>query len=291
LGCPAALLHLRERGWRVVSLFASLGTDRAERGRRRAEALEASGRARFEPVFLDPPLELGADDDLPAAVARLADEVAAVAQASGATVVVSPSPHDVHHGHETVGRGVQRAMVALPETVRWWMWGLWAELPAPNVLYAFDDRMLDRAVHVLEAYGGELARNDYRRALRGRAAAAGVIGPERVFGFGSAGPGASGSASAGTLPYAELLTEVRWCRPSVESGSDSGSGSDSHPDGTGSKRDPSARTRFLASDPHRLDDGPERPGAYRLDVTAWVEAPSVRELLAPVSIPLPVRER
>ena len=94
------------------------------------------------------------------------------------SIVVSPSPHDVHHGHETVGRGVQWAMAELDPAVRWWMWGVWGDLPAPNVFYAFDQRVLDRAGHILEAYTGELERNDYRRYLSGRAAANAVMGSE-----------------------------------------------------------------------------------------------------------------
>lgn len=262
LGCPAALLHLRDRGWKVVSVFAGLGAD-AERERRRAEATEASGRAGFEPVFLDPPCDLGLEADLSGATMRVAEEVAAMSIAHRASVVVSPSPHDVHHGHECVGRGVQRAMAALPETVRWWMWGLWGDLPAPNVLYAFDEPMLERAVHVLDAYGGELARNDYRRYLRARAVTTAVTGPERVFGF--------GSPAASALPYAEVLTEVRRSGPRVGSGPGADPGS-----GLGSAG------RFLASGPHALDEGPEPPDDYQLDLTAWVEGPSARELLGQV---------
>ena len=113
-------------------------------------------------------------------------------------------------------------MAALPTSVRWWMWGVWGDLPAPNVFYAFDEGALARAARILDAYSGELERNDYQRFLAGRAAANAVMGSERVFGF--------GSASASTLPYAELLTEV--CLV----------------DG-----------RFVASHPHALDEGRE-PG-------------------------------
>ncbi len=139
--------------------------------------------------------------------------------------MVSPSPHDVHHAHEAVGRGVQRAMAALPPTVRWWMWGVWGDLPAPNVYYGYDAAVLDRALHILDAYAGELERNDYRPFLSGRAAANAVMGSERVFGF--------GSPAASTRPYADLVTEVRLV------------------DG-----------RFMASEPHHLDQGPEPAASY-----------------------------
>ena len=115
VGCPGALLHLLDRGWTVVSLIASLGFA-GQWERRRAEAEEAAQRAGFVPVFLDPPLNLDLDADLALATRRVATELPGIVEAHDASIVVSPSPHDVHHGHETVGRGVQRAMAALPPT-------------------------------------------------------------------------------------------------------------------------------------------------------------------------------
>ena len=86
--------------------------------------------------------------------------------------------------------------------------------------------MLDRALHILDAYAGELERNDYRPFLTGRAACNAVMGSERVFGF--------GSPAASTRPYADLVTEVRLV------------------DG-----------RFMASEPHHLDQGPEPSALVR----------------------------
>ncbi len=244
VGCPGALLHLQDRGWTVVSLISSLGFE-GQWERRRAESEEAAARAGFVPVFLDPPLNLDLHADRAAAADRLADELPAVVEQHQASIVVSPSPHDVHHGHETVGRGVQRALAAMPPTTRWWMWGVWGDLPAPNVFYAFEDKVMARAAHILDAYIGELERNDYQRFLSGRAAANAVMGSERVFGF--------GSASATTLPYAELLTEVRLV--------------DGH---------------FMASEPHHLDEGPSPSERWENDLTPWIECPSVRELIGPI---------
>ena len=107
VGCPGALLHLSDRGWRVVSVIASLGFPE-QRDRRRAEAEEASRRAGFVPVFLDPPLDISVGDDLALATVRVATEVPGIVAEYDASIVVSPSPHDVHHGHEVVGRGVQQ---------------------------------------------------------------------------------------------------------------------------------------------------------------------------------------
>jgi LmbE family N-acetylglucosaminyl deacetylase len=244
LGCPGVLLHLRDRGWRVVSVLASQGfPDQWER--RRAEFEDASRRADFIPVFLEPPLGISLTDDLGRATDRVAAELPRIVAAHDATVVVSPSPHDVHHGHECVARGVQRAMDTLPASLRWWMWGIWGDLPAPNVFFPFGEGELSRMLHVLEAYTGELERNDYRRLLTGRATTNAVLGSERVFGF--------GSPAASPLPYAELLTEVR------RKGS-----------------------RWMASEPHQLDDGPLSDEWDDVDLTAWVESPSVHQLVAPI---------
>ncbi len=241
VGCPGALLHLLDRGWTVVSVIASVGFE-GQWERRRAEAGEAAQRAGFVPLFLDPPLNLDLDADLALATRRVATELPALVEEHAASIVVSPSPHDVHHGHETVGRGVQRAMAALPPTVRWWTWGVWGDLPAPNVYYGFDAKVLDRALHILDAYAGELERNDYRAFLSGRAAANAVMGSERVFGF--------GSPAANSLPYAELITEVRLV------------------DG-----------RFMASEPHHLDQGPEPGALYDLDLTPWLDSLTAHELV------------
>ncbi len=80
------------------------------------------------------------------------------------------------------------------------------------------------------------------RSSPGGAQANAVIGSERVFGF--------GSSAATTLPYAEVVTEVR------------------HIDG-----------HFMASEAHHLDQGPEPSADYDLDLTPWIEAPSAHELV------------
>jgi len=95
-------------------------------------------------------------------------------------------------------------------------------------------------MHILEAYGGELARNDYRTFVTGRAVANAIMGSERVFGF--------GATRASSLPYAELLTEVRL-----------------------------VAGRFIESEPHMLDEGPAPSAWYDVDLTPWIDSPSVRE--------------
>jgi LmbE family N-acetylglucosaminyl deacetylase len=178
IGAVATVLGLRDAGWRVVVLAGSPSRV-ADRERRRGELDEACRRAGFE--LADGGLE------------RVAD------LARGAGLIVSPSPHDRHPRHEEAGRAARDA-VRGGAVARWWMWSLWGELPLPTLFSGFDDAMLARARHVLAAHAGELARNDYGRLLGARAAAAAILGAERVFGWGSPGrPDA----------YAELLTEVR----------------------------------------------------------------------------------
>jgi hypothetical protein len=138
-----------------------------------------------------------------------------------------------------VGRAVRDVLAR--RLLRWWMWGLWAELPLPTLLVAFDEARLDEILYALEAHTGELARNDYRALVRGRAMANRVLGPERVFGYGTTGE---------DLRYAELVSEVAWVDDAWRSG----------------------LPARLAGDPP-----PFAPG---VDIGWWVEAQSVSQRLA-----------
>ncbi len=115
--------------------------------------------------------------------------------------MVAPSPHDRHGGHEVAGRAALRACATAGEgTVqRLWLWGLWADLPFTSLAVGFDDERMEEILSALAAHAGELARNDYRRLVRGRAEMNASLGPERVFGFGS---------PALSWPYVEVLTEL-----------------------------------------------------------------------------------
>ena len=178
---------LQAAGHRVINLAVTLG--RPEQAARRLREVErACERAGFELVVHS------AEHDLTAAVASLIDE-------DRVDVLVSPSPHDGHHEHERVGRAARDAVHARREETppSLWLWGLWADLPWPTLYHGFDEPFMARALHVLEAHEGELARNDYRALVRARATANRMLGAERVFGWG---------AEARPQPYAELLTEV-----------------------------------------------------------------------------------
>jgi LmbE family N-acetylglucosaminyl deacetylase len=192
IGAPMTLLALRDAGHAVINVAVSLGRP-ADHERRLAEVREACRRADFE-LIDTPRLAISGGDDRDAAQAELTRIVTGLIAEHGADVVVAPSPHDGHHGHEVVGRAARDA--APP---RLWFWGLWADLPWPTLYAGFGEEDLARAQHVLAAHAGELARNDYAALLRARAVASRTLGAERVFGFGSA---------VRPRPFAELLMEV-----------------------------------------------------------------------------------
>jgi LmbE family N-acetylglucosaminyl deacetylase len=201
LGAPATLLLLRRAGWHVVNAVVGLGrTDQRER--RRAEAVDAAQRAGFVLSLPHEPFAISSDDDLASVEPLIATWLARVLDDERPAVVMSPSPHDAHPGHEVVARATRSAIERMPDPVPWWTWGLWADLPAPNVYVPFDDDVLTKAHHLLGAYESELARNDYARLLEARAVANAVLGSERVFGF--------GSDRASTAPYAEVIADQRF---------------------------------------------------------------------------------
>ena len=175
-----------------MNVAAGLGS--REQSRRRAQELslacEASG---FE-------LQIAEGPDSEEALFEFV--LAAVAEIEPA-LLIAPSPHDLHPRHELVGRVAVsacehvRSRFVVPQ--RLWLWGLWADLEFPTLLVGFEEERLAEILRCLEAHRGELERNDYRRLVRGRAEMNASLGPERVFGFGTAAP---------SLGYVELLTEV-----------------------------------------------------------------------------------
>lgn len=199
IGAPATLLELQDAGHEIVNLAVALGRE-TQRARRQAELTLATRTTGFETIVHEPPLAISEGDDLALAQRTLGRTLESLLDDGGFDVVISPSPHDGHHGHEAVGRAVRDALAARPDgSAAWWMWSIWADLPLPTLYVAFGEDLLARILGALEAYRGEIARNDYPTLVRGRAEMNRVVGAERVFGYGSAArPG----------PYAELLCEV-----------------------------------------------------------------------------------
>lgn len=194
-------MALRDAGFRVVNLFCGLGRPE-QRERRIAELAAASEMAGFEArVPESPPIVSSRTDDPAWVSARLLELTRGAIADLFPNVVVSSSPHDRHPSHELVARAVRDA---LPESglevPRWWMWGLWGDLPLPTIGTAFDQPRLQEILDALGAYSGELTRNDYRLLVRGRAMMNTALAPERLFGF--------GSDARAPAPYVELLTET-----------------------------------------------------------------------------------
>jgi LmbE family N-acetylglucosaminyl deacetylase len=209
IGAPATLIGLRHAGHRVFNLACSLGRP-AHRARREAELGAAMELAHFEWEAVSPPLAISAGDDLALAQRRLAPLVRELIVREGFDLVVSPSPHDGHHGHEVVGRAAAEAIASLGTGAPpWWLWGLWADLALPTLFVPFDEDAMADVLRALAPHTGELARADYAAVVRGRALANRVLGIERAFGFGEprvGGPYAHLRADG--RPYAELLAEV-----------------------------------------------------------------------------------
>jgi len=202
IGAPATLMALRDAGWRIVNVACGLGRP-GQHLRRARELLDACRRVRFELRFPERPIAISPDDDHAAAYAALVGLAEREIGLLEPEIVVSPSPHDRHHGHEVVARAVRDALrTGEPAGPRWWMWGLWASLPQPTLGTVFDRGRLEEILAALAAHRGELARNDYRRLVEGRAAMNASLGPELLFGFGVETPQVS---------YLELLTEVVPC--------------------------------------------------------------------------------
>ena len=85
------------------------------------------------------------------------------------------------------GRAICDAIEARREPSEVMFWGLWGELPIPNVVTPSGPVSLAEIQRALAAHAGELARSRFDRLLAARGRAGAVLGPERVFGFGSSG--------------------------------------------------------------------------------------------------------
>jgi LmbE family N-acetylglucosaminyl deacetylase len=198
IGAPAMLMALRDANWRIVNFACSLGR-REDAARRRQELEESCRRARFDLIVEDHLPGISSTDDLERSQHKLSRLLAHALRARRPDIVVSPSPHDGHHGHEVVARAVRDAIEDSRQPIHWAMWGLWSELPLPNLVVPFEAARLREIRHALQAHRGEVDRNDYLALVRARAAMNAILGTERVFGFGAVGQ---------SHRYAELLSDV-----------------------------------------------------------------------------------
>lgn len=234
IGAPATLLALMDAGHEVTNFAVSLGRP-DDHKRRREEVTDACRRAGMELRLPAEAYAISGGDDLVAAENLLAAEVEALFD-EGFDLVVSPSPHDRHHGHEVVARAARRACET-HDSARLWLWGPWADLPLPTTVCLFDEATAARIEYALRAHVGELERNNYGALIRARARANMILGAERVFGFGA-------YALCGEL--AELTTEAIW-------------------DGQ----------RWLLGTKRVLDPSAPFAGASDIDISWWLKAESV----------------
>jgi len=241
IGAPATLLALRDAGHRIVNFAASLGAPESAE-RRRTELEQACQRAGFELLVAQRPF--GRTSTRPGvgrdrAEHRLSEELATVIDNGSFDLVVSPSPHDRHPGHELVARAVRSVLAGRSRSPRWWLWRLWGELPLPTTIVSFGVERMTEIMDALAAHTGELARNDYRALVEGRGRETRVLAPELIFGFGS---------PALEQPYAEITTEV--------------------------VRD---HDRWLLGRPRLMDPGAPLVAPSGLDISWWLNGQSVAQ--------------
>lgn len=147
----------------------------------------------------DAPLRLARGQDLALAERQAVDMVAQTVSELQPDVVLAPTPHDRHPGHELTGRAVNAA-VRERTGVRWWAWSVWGHLTVPTLLHQYGPQVLAASLQAHAAHETQIRRNDYREMLIGAASTAAVLGPEQVFGY--------GSGVASLAPYASLFSEL-----------------------------------------------------------------------------------
>jgi LmbE family N-acetylglucosaminyl deacetylase len=194
VGCMGTITTLLDAGWRVTNLLTTLG--REGEGARRLREAQAAAEAGGYQVEVAHQSVSASTEQFEKCV-----EIALEAQFALHTpdLVLSTTPHDIHPRHEQVGRAVSRVIRSAPG-LRWWMYAIWGDLPAPTLYVELDDARLRRSLAVLAHYTGEIERQNYPALVEGRARAASVLGSEKIFGFGS-GP-------ASKEPFAELMAET-----------------------------------------------------------------------------------
>jgi LmbE family N-acetylglucosaminyl deacetylase len=177
---------LVRNGWSITNLACSLGRP-ADHERRRSELARAVARLGISSIEVEPPVLISESDDLELAEEHLVAVIDRWAVDASPDVVVSPSLHDLHHGHEVVARAVRRALELRPRA-RWWQYAVWGDLPFPVLYIPLDPRDTETALYALGSYAGEHQRNDYRDLLSGGWIRNRALGAEKVFGFGAGRP-------------------------------------------------------------------------------------------------------
>jgi len=192
-------LDLMLRGHSVHVLCLSLGRKESAFEETRRE-LELAAQYGGWNLHIPPdPVRLERGHDLELAETNACVALQEVVDRVRPDVVLSPSPHDRHPGHELTGRAA-RSQLRDRTGMRWWAWSLWGHLTVPTLLHPFGPQVLAASLQAHTAHETQIRRNDYREMLIGAAAVAAVLGPEQVFGY--------GSGVASSAPYASLFSEM-----------------------------------------------------------------------------------
>lgn len=186
IGMGGTVARLLAQGWSGVNLACSLGRPE-DHERRRAELARADERLGITVDIVEPHVGIGSSDDLAAAQTRLCDAIVTRLERFAPDVIIGPTPHDLHHGHEVVGRAIRDA-IETQGAGRWWQYAVWGDLPFPNLYVPLDPNDTERALYALGAYVGENERNDYRDLVSGGWIRNRALGAEKVFGFGVSRP-------------------------------------------------------------------------------------------------------
>lgn len=179
------LMVLADAGWRVVNLACSLGREEQHEVRR-TELERACATAGFELDVPPSPVPISRPDPPDVAFSALRELVGDRLGRYKPDLVLAPGPRDKHPAHELVSRAVTAAVEAVGVERTVWWWELWGYLDTPTLLVRVD-HVLDRVCAALQAHQSQLTRADFVRVVRSRAATASVLGPERIFGFGTSG--------------------------------------------------------------------------------------------------------
>lgn len=199
IGPLGTALKLGDAGAEMVASVQSLGRPE-QHVRRRAEFAEACGRAAFTPKFPDVSARISRGDDLVAAQEQMTESISEFLYDYRPDIIISPSVHDNHPGHEVVARAIRDSIVKTGIDTQWWMHSTWGHLIDISLYSPIDEATFKRVIHVVDAYEGENARNNYQDMVEGSARANAPLGTERLN-----GPGAE---RVSPDPKAELFTQA-----------------------------------------------------------------------------------
>lgn len=121
VGCPVALLTYARHGHRVANIVTNLGRPEDHR-RRHREVTKAARIGGFE-LLVDADAVDAKAHSYESAVTNAV--LSAANRSTARILLVSPSPHDNHPRHESVGRAAAKAAASFGEHAVWSMYAVW----------------------------------------------------------------------------------------------------------------------------------------------------------------------